>query len=271
MGAKRIQHWSDAAPANECHDDVDAVGRVNLRKHLIADPRLTGGICQQRSIEERNERFSDFFRETVWLSGHHGTQHRSRHGRALTVCAWNLFNQATRKRDAYCDPFAIVDIANRTLDHAGKVKSYAVRGLRRSKFGSMDLQPLVKRAQLGFKRLSNQNFIQTALMSHDTDIMDRTALRLSAGHLILPVCWSKSTRSGATVSRGPPPSRLLQAFPPMMRSLGGYSSRIPVYPRVQAGGAANISIVAARLAGRSGKRRKSKGDCQFRFFETLRR
>ena len=53
---KRVQHRRDAAVADERHHHVDAVGGVDLRQDLVADAWLAGGVCQQRRIEQRDER-----------------------------------------------------------------------------------------------------------------------------------------------------------------------------------------------------------------------
>jgi hypothetical protein len=55
-GAQRIEQGRDAAPPDECHDDVDPVSRVNLGEHVIADSWLTWRIREQGRVEEGNQR-----------------------------------------------------------------------------------------------------------------------------------------------------------------------------------------------------------------------
>ena len=55
VGAERIEHRRDPAAPNEGHDDVDAVGGMDLGQHLVADARLAGRVRQERRVEEWNQ------------------------------------------------------------------------------------------------------------------------------------------------------------------------------------------------------------------------
>jgi hypothetical protein len=72
---ERAEHRADARPANEGHDDVDAVGGVDLRQDLTSDPRLARRVREQRRVEERDERLRQGLRCAVRESPEDRAQH----------------------------------------------------------------------------------------------------------------------------------------------------------------------------------------------------
>jgi len=65
MATERIEHGRDPAAPDERHDDIDPVGRVDLREHLVAHAWLARRVGQEGRVEERDERCRDRLRPTV--------------------------------------------------------------------------------------------------------------------------------------------------------------------------------------------------------------
>ena len=107
VAAQRIEQRRDAAPADERHHEVDAIGRMEFGEELVADPRFARSVREQRRVEQRDERLRHRSRAVRPESGparHAGRRLvqsalRVRHRRSADRRV-DLVNQLPRKRDS---------------------------------------------------------------------------------------------------------------------------------------------------------------------------
>ena len=133
---ERIEQGPDAGAANERHDDVDAIGRVDLGLDLSADARLAGSVREQRRIEKRNERLGNGLRACVGQEPADAAQHRAWLERPLggdpgrSGGPLDESDDLARERDGDANALLVRNRPERALDRAAQMQRDAIRSLR---------------------------------------------------------------------------------------------------------------------------------------------
>ena len=142
-GGEGVEQRSDAAAADERHDDVDRVGRLDLRAQLVPQARLARRVGEQRRVEQRDERLVDRRpampsgrrRRTAWrtVAGSTGTTDgsigdelakRSSSARATsmpTSARWTRLRRPARARSVCSRCHAIRSGASAARNRAGRL------------------------------------------------------------------------------------------------------------------------------------------------------
>lgn len=167
MATQGREQRTDAAPADEGHDHVDAVGGVDLGVELVPQPRLARGVGEQGGVEERDQRLGDGSWSPVDASTEDGVQNRSLTGggRRGTVGRGQVaqaLDQDPCDLEADAHPVDLGDLGEGLLDLATQVERDAVGRLRRAE-GSCASEPLAERRQPRLQPLGDERLVQPRL------------------------------------------------------------------------------------------------------------
>jgi hypothetical protein len=166
--AERLEQWGDATPADEGHDQVDAVGGVDLGEELMADPRLARSVGEEDRVEQRDDRFGNALGGSVGLPADDGAQHASWLDGSVGPCPGicdqgiHLLDEPSGQCDADADALLVIDAGNGALDDAAEVEGDAVGGVGRSQAFFARLETSVEASELRRERLGDQDLIETA-------------------------------------------------------------------------------------------------------------
>jgi hypothetical protein len=146
---QRLEQRLDAAATDEGHDEVDAVGRRDLREHLAPDTRLARCVGQERRVEQRDERRARRY---------HGTLGEERGGLGR---AGGELDQPSRELGPHRHALVVSEGLERTLDDATDMEGDAVRSLRGMERTFLDEQRRRPR-ELGLERLGDQSLVESS-------------------------------------------------------------------------------------------------------------
>jgi hypothetical protein len=125
---------SDAGTPNERHHEIDAVCRLDLGEHLIANARLTRRVREEGRVRERDQRLRDRLGAAVGEESAHGVEHSCRSDRTLGREGRRLRGADNEIDDLACECRRVLDpelvrlCGDGALDDAREMKGHAVGG-----------------------------------------------------------------------------------------------------------------------------------------------
>ena len=168
MVAQRVEQRGNAAPADERHHQVDAVGRVEFGEELVPDPWFARSVCEQRRVEQRDEGLGNRLGPSVRSPAQDSSEDRPgfnwRFGADIGAGdgSVDLLNQCSCKRDPYRNTLGIVHAGERPLDDPTEMKGQSVGFFCRPHVIG-DRVPLAAQvSELFSDCVRDENFVQTA-------------------------------------------------------------------------------------------------------------
>ncbi len=189
VAAEGVEQGSDAAAADEGHDDVDAVGRLDLGPQLAPQVRLARRVGEQRRVEQRDQRLGDRLGAAIGPVAEDGVQHcrridwRSR-GVDVDQVAESV-EQRTSHLDADSGSFCFTDIGERTFDLTAEVPGDPIGGLGGVERPLLGRRSIGQRVQARLQPIGDEDFVQARRqLLHGTERYELAPL--AAGIALFP-------------------------------------------------------------------------------------
>lgn len=163
-----LDERGDAAPGDERHEDVDAVGRPDLGADLVADPGLSWRVRQQRRVEQRDERVRDRLGAPVRQAREDRAEELGARQRALIGELGHLqlldddVDEPTGERRSATGALLLGERLDGPLDHAREVKPEPIGGLRGAERTPLGVEAVAQPGELHLERIGDQLLAEAA-------------------------------------------------------------------------------------------------------------
>lgn len=155
----------DATAADECHDQVDLVGRLDLGSELVDQVGLSRRARQQCRVEQRDERLADRLGRTIGTFAEDRMEDGCRIHRERRPIDLDQLAEPVEQRPSHpkpdLDPIVVSDVAERRVDLAAQVPSDPIRGLGRAERALLYRQLVRERVELCLQPLRDERLVQS--------------------------------------------------------------------------------------------------------------
>ncbi len=159
-----VEQRSDAAASDEGHDDVDSVGRLDLRPQLVPQIRLAGRVREERRVEQWDQWLGNRLRVAIGSAAEDRVQHRRRiDGRSRGVDLDQLaetVEERTGHLDADTGTIGLADVGQGTLDLSTQMPGDPVGSLSGVEHPLLGRQSFGQRLQARLEPFSDEDLVQ---------------------------------------------------------------------------------------------------------------
>jgi hypothetical protein len=165
VATERIEQGRDAAAADERHDNVDGIGRLDLRAKLAPENGFARGVGQQRCIEQRYQGLCEGGPGAIGSAPNDGVEHLRRIEWDGRPVGSDQLAETAQKLPGHgqpdLDPLLVSNAGERLFDLAAEVKRDPVGRLGRAECPLLRGQVLRKSVELDLQAFRDEGLVES--------------------------------------------------------------------------------------------------------------